>query len=234
MLGIQDLYGADYGWDRCAPLSEACEAWFVAESCFYECDVNAGRFRRHVDCAPENEWELFGLPLKGSDCHAWYDACKDDVVGIPAGGSYWEWWGETAAESCVPLSQVYTGGEQLCNLMFGDAFVFGANETEAFTLKPVGAAGGLPNVNDFVETNHDFPTVCSPHVGEVCHLQNAHTLEFAAAADAPFSQCQAWEDNACCSAETTLVVKFGDLYGPEYDWNRCAPLSAECESWFVA
>ena len=33
--------GAGYEWDRCGPLSQACERFFVEEACLYECEVNA-------------------------------------------------------------------------------------------------------------------------------------------------------------------------------------------------
>ena len=34
-------------WDRCGPLSPACERFFVMEACFYECEPAAGLFRRY-------------------------------------------------------------------------------------------------------------------------------------------------------------------------------------------
>ena len=46
---IKEAYGEGYEWDRCAtvekPMSRACEAFFVQEACFYECDANAGSYR---------------------------------------------------------------------------------------------------------------------------------------------------------------------------------------------
>lgn len=42
-------YGAGYEWDRCGPLSQACERFFIQEACFYECEVNAGLFRKYTD-----------------------------------------------------------------------------------------------------------------------------------------------------------------------------------------
>jgi len=43
---INNLYGADYHWDRCGPMSKKCEAYFLQEACFYECDVNVGYWRK--------------------------------------------------------------------------------------------------------------------------------------------------------------------------------------------
>jgi folate receptor len=46
---LRDAYGAGFEWDRCGPLSQACERFFVEEACFYECEPNAGLFRRFTD-----------------------------------------------------------------------------------------------------------------------------------------------------------------------------------------
>lgn len=46
---ISTGYGAGYEWDRCGPLSQACERFFVMEGCFYECEVNAGLYRKYTD-----------------------------------------------------------------------------------------------------------------------------------------------------------------------------------------
>jgi folate receptor len=46
---INEAYGAGYEWDRCGPISQACERFFVEEACFYECDVNMGLYRRFTD-----------------------------------------------------------------------------------------------------------------------------------------------------------------------------------------
>lgn len=41
-------YGDEYRWDRCGPLSQACERFFVQEACFYECEPSAGLYRKCV------------------------------------------------------------------------------------------------------------------------------------------------------------------------------------------
>jgi len=46
---LKIAYGAGYEWDRCGPLSQACERFFVEEACLYECDVNAGLWRKFSD-----------------------------------------------------------------------------------------------------------------------------------------------------------------------------------------
>tara|TARA_B100000795_G_C22503109_1_gene324743 strand:+ start:30 stop:536 length:507 start_codon:yes stop_codon:yes gene_type:complete len=71
-------------WDRCGKLSQACERFFVQEACLYECDPNAGLFRKFnktiydKDNEDHNEWQMEGMPIKASYCDSWFDACKND------------------------------------------------------------------------------------------------------------------------------------------------------------
>merc|ERR1719456_1691905 len=61
-------YGKEYHWDRCGPLTPECERFFVQEACFYECDPNAGLFRK---------WGPNGVDAYDPKCdeyHADYDA----------------------------------------------------------------------------------------------------------------------------------------------------------------
>ncbi len=93
---MNTVYGPGYRWDRCGKLSEACERFFVAEACFYECDVNAGHFRTFSDaevaactddwCA-DNTWSVTGIPIKASYCESFYSACRNDY--FHSSGDYW-------------------------------------------------------------------------------------------------------------------------------------------------
>ena len=46
---INLAFGPGYGWDRCGPLSPACERFFVKEACLYQCDVNVALYRKYTD-----------------------------------------------------------------------------------------------------------------------------------------------------------------------------------------
>lgn len=63
---------------------ERCNAWFREEECLYECDVNAGKWRKHGNCKDDkgasNEWQVEGMPIRASECDAFYAACRDLVV----------------------------------------------------------------------------------------------------------------------------------------------------------
>jgi len=115
---LREGYGAEYHWDRCGPLSPACERFFVEEACFYECEPAAGHFRKHpkdlaaaaldghrdaayrAECDPDAEgynaeeecynagWQMYKMPIKASYCDAWHHACADDSFCGSDGGSY--------------------------------------------------------------------------------------------------------------------------------------------------
>lgn len=114
---LKEGYGEEYHWDRCGPLSPACERFFVMEACFYECEPAAGLFRRypasdftahdregHIEYDPScdeyhasydstkdcshNSWELYRMPIKASFCDAWYTACKHDYFCAADGGNF--------------------------------------------------------------------------------------------------------------------------------------------------
>lgn len=93
---MNEGYGAGYEWDRCGPMSEACQRFFVQEACFYECEPNAGLFRKYTDEEAAtvghegegNQWQMEGMPIQAGYCNAWYDACRNDhFCGL---GSFWE------------------------------------------------------------------------------------------------------------------------------------------------
>lgn len=103
---IRESYGPEYHWDRCGPMSQACERFFVMEACFYECEPNAGVYRKHKGSADHpdpfagsqqlhddtseetNSWQLHQMPIKASFCNAWYQACKEDYFCGADNGSY--------------------------------------------------------------------------------------------------------------------------------------------------
>jgi len=112
---INKAYGAGYEWDRCGPMSQACERFFVEEACMYECDANMGVFRKYTDeekalctadgvaanatvtkadgstytcVGAENAWEIHQMPIKASYADAFYRACANDY--FCDSGSFWD------------------------------------------------------------------------------------------------------------------------------------------------
>ena len=78
---MKAAYGSSY--DRCGTMSDACERFFVFELCFYECEPSVGLFRKYSDNQtdhPEfNTWQIYQMPMKKSQCDAWFDACRNDL-----------------------------------------------------------------------------------------------------------------------------------------------------------
>jgi len=105
---IMEAYGKEYHWDRCGRLSPQCEAFFIQEACFYECEPNAGLWRKHSknifdtdgtdaegnakvtigNADDHNAWQMEGMPIKASYCDAWYTACIDDKFCASDGGDF--------------------------------------------------------------------------------------------------------------------------------------------------
>jgi len=107
---MKEAYGAEYHWDRCGPLSPECERFFVQESCFYECDANAGLFRKwnttvydprcdkyaagydeayaKAQACDHNTWQMYKMPIKASYCDAWLTACTKDRFCASDTGDY--------------------------------------------------------------------------------------------------------------------------------------------------
>eukprot|EP00933_Yihiella_yeosuensis_P007751 TRINITY_DN112914_c0_g1_i1.p1 TRINITY_DN112914_c0_g1~~TRINITY_DN112914_c0_g1_i1.p1 ORF type:complete len:318 (-),score=64.14 TRINITY_DN112914_c0_g1_i1:78-1031(-) len=91
---LKEAYGKEYHWDRCGPLTSECERFFVQEACFYECDPNAGLFRKYAphiynkSNPNHNEWQMNGMPIKASYCDAWWQACRANKFCASDGGSF--------------------------------------------------------------------------------------------------------------------------------------------------
>ena len=107
---LKEGYGPEYHWDRCGPLSQECERFFVQEACFYECDPNAGLFRKwnstvydpkcdqynaaydetyaNAQGCSHNAWQMHKMPIKASYCDAWLTACAQDLFCASDSGDY--------------------------------------------------------------------------------------------------------------------------------------------------
>lgn len=119
---INNLYGPKYRWDRCGYMSKECERFFVQENCFYECDKNAGLFRRHpptINGVPNpnatgNEWEIYKMPIRGDYCDAWLDTCRWD--SFCSDGNFF-------SEACEPVELPPPGLGQLTSGQIAGAII---------------------------------------------------------------------------------------------------------------
>lgn len=101
-------YGAEYHVDRCGPLTEACESFFMMEACLYECDPSAGLYRRYsntqcnysksisegldgYNCLDgSNTWEMYKMPIRQGFCDDWFQACYNDKFCGADNGDFFE------------------------------------------------------------------------------------------------------------------------------------------------
>ncbi|XP_035670751.1 uncharacterized protein LOC118412152 [Branchiostoma floridae] len=89
---IKEAYGREWHWERCGALSSACNRFFVQLACLYECEPNAGFYRKfpdHVynDSDPNhNKWQMEGMPIRADYCDSWFRACRYDL--FCGSGSY--------------------------------------------------------------------------------------------------------------------------------------------------
>ena len=175
---ISNLYGEKVPIaERCGVPSAKCQAWFVAEACMYECDVNAGRFRHHTGCSPSNKWQMAGMPIRASECDAWAADCADDYFcfgtadydgnGSP---SFFEVNAKcnSTGTGCRKLKDIYPkGGKDVCEKMWASgnepAFLYETDELRAFTFVPDHVNASNPN--DAVMPHAKMPRepLCPPY-----------------------------------------------------------------------
>mmetsp|Transcript_16848 Transcript_16848/g.46071 ORF Transcript_16848/g.46071 Transcript_16848/m.46071 type:complete len:336 (+) Transcript_16848:204-1211(+) len=132
---------------------------------------------------------------------------------------------DSAAPQCKRFDKIYASGKELCENMWNDAFVYEEDEANAYTMW----FWDKTNPNDKI--SRDLGLLTGDH--GVCHLDYYHK-------DTPgpepkeFTECHPWKDNACCAHQTVVnATTLKESYGPEYHWDRCGPLSPECERFFV-
>eukprot|EP01025_Chloroclados_australasicus_P053033 TRINITY_DN6203_c0_g1_i3.p2 TRINITY_DN6203_c0_g1~~TRINITY_DN6203_c0_g1_i3.p2 ORF type:complete len:506 (-),score=51.34 TRINITY_DN6203_c0_g1_i3:426-1889(-) len=245
-----------YEFNRCdsdpalpRKMSDECFKYFVDELCFYECDVNAGKYRAHPTCE-ENSWEMVGMPIKASYCNAWFDACKDDFIcacrpedncsapkssfALPQINCTYD----NGEGTCQTLSEVYADGKELCEVMFDGAFIYYEDEENAYTMS---FEEGEPNPNNDIHPQVPFPPQCPgrefefelpeaceglnvtteivPHTCEVCVIRNDHTLDVAKPVSGDLQGCQKYAQYSCCSEEIAGIIS--DPYNAIYgeEWS---------------
>uniref|UniRef100_A0A1A8HTD1 Folate receptor-like domain-containing protein n=1 Tax=Nothobranchius kuhntae TaxID=321403 RepID=A0A1A8HTD1_NOTKU len=103
-------------WDKCGALSPECEGYLKRVSCFYRCSPDASRWPH-----PRRRSYIQAVPLCHSFCRDWFDACRMDMTCAR------NWArdprGQNCTGTCVPYQQMYQHGRDLCESLWGDAFM---------------------------------------------------------------------------------------------------------------
>ena len=164
----------------CGKLSSTCEAFFIEEGCFYECDHNLGKWRKHVDCADENKtngWQIEGMPIKASYCDAWFQACKGPAnkmcLGVNSTDGKPQYGfndGKTCHKDqgqggCKRIDEVYTSGFHMCETMWGGSFKYETDATaDAYVMT---FTEGDVNPNNAKFTAKTYPDACPGKLGVI-------------------------------------------------------------------
>ncbi|XP_069491497.1 riboflavin-binding protein-like [Ambystoma mexicanum] len=109
----------NYYWNRCGNLSTTCESYMKKVLCFYQCSPHASHWMHSNFSAA-----LVQVPLCQSFCDGWFDACKDDLTCVQNWLTDWtiDENGNQCKNECIPYSQMYGNGTDLCRSQWGDSF----------------------------------------------------------------------------------------------------------------
>jgi hypothetical protein len=174
------LYPDHNSADGCGKLTSACEQFFIEEGCFYECDHNLGKWRKHDDESCDNGnngWQITGTPIKASYCDAWFEACKGPDTkmcmgalseeGKPVYGyfSQPECHSKEGTGGCRRIDEVYTNGFHMCETMWSGSFKYETDTSaDAYVMS---FDEGATNPNNAMFTSKAYPPMCAGELGFV-------------------------------------------------------------------
>ncbi|KAJ8392506.1 hypothetical protein AAFF_G00073840 [Aldrovandia affinis] len=112
-------------WDTCQQFSNRCELYMKRIECFYRCSPHAVHWMN-----PNYTAAFLHVPICVSFCDSWFDACKDDLTCAKNWLTDFKWDsdGNHCEHDCVPFSEMYTNGTDLCQSMWGSSFVPSSTE----------------------------------------------------------------------------------------------------------
>jgi len=192
---ISDLYGDEYNHGLCVDIvgddftamSTGCQAYFDAENCFYECDKNVGKWRKHSDCNEEdadvsnhNAWQIEAMPIRASTADAMYEACKDDFFPDSKGmwgteaGNWEDAWStrvnvnangvNTGTGTCKKGSEIWTNGQDMVENVWGTAFKYETDATKSYVW---GFNEGESNPNNKILEDKAYPPFTCAYHGNI-------------------------------------------------------------------
>jgi len=148
-----------------------------------------------------------------------------------------------SAQHCLPIKQLYADGQDLCSRMYSDP-------VQAFRYVPVDD----PEYNLsytmwwFTDANpNDATTALRMQAGLInmtqytngtnqCYLKSSSTYQKPYPTDNSMNmtECIPYRKHACCYESTVINDHALNVeYGSAYKWNRCGPISPQCERFFV-
>lgn len=233
----EQLY--NFNWDQCGALSPECQAFFQAESCYFECDPYQAKFKNVVEKTPVT---MVGVPLCASYCEAWFDACKNDLtcaaewmVDLYASddGTYFECGPNTV---CKTFAEIFHNPIGLCDILWGNAFYYSEDEDNCVVWDwPLTQSNPNKDVKD--EESHGDHCVHDPHENkfnttwvaiEPGCLANREKSDPTPESD--LGVCKKYNDLACCTSDVDEFVTSGKN---RFNYEQgCGELSTECAKYF--
>ncbi|XP_061080913.1 riboflavin-binding protein-like isoform X2 [Conger conger] len=107
---------ANESWDACGSLSLSCQDFLKRVACFQRCSPD-----RMLWAHADHPGDIQATPLCHSFCTDWFEACKNDLTC--ARNWTTDWAGVNCTGPCVPFHQMYKDERELCDHLWGDAFM---------------------------------------------------------------------------------------------------------------
>jgi len=144
--------------------------------------------------------------------------------------------------SCREFQEIYKNGQDLCEQIFNNSFQYVSTSSPNYGFAYTMWFFTASNPNSFTtqlrtEAGMSNGSMEYESTTDTCWLQTPGSTVYKTSPSAnsiDMTECQPFRTSACCqesavSNETVINIQFGD----EFQWDRCGPLSPQCERFFV-
>ena len=163
--GNKNFY--NFHFDLCGDPSPECGKFLMDEECFYHCEPYLAEF---LDPEHAKQGFVKGIPICARYCDAWFNACKNDLTCARNWLLDFDFSDEMensckANYTCKTFEELYTDGKDLCESMWGSAFIYETSEN-CMVMKFDKNCPINPN-----RCGHKNYT-CTREDHDLCHIQN--------------------------------------------------------------
>lgn len=145
--GTLELYNMH--WDQCNKnMSSKCRRFFEMDTCFYECSPNVRPwFAVDPNSKVTRKQRIRDLPLCGSVCDEWFEACKEDWTCSNNWGDMktWNFTAKTCKLECKTFKKHFETPSNFCAKIFNHSFKYtnGKPGEDCMVLWPNGTSGNI-------------------------------------------------------------------------------------------
>ena len=134
---------------------------------------------------------------------------------------------------CKTFASIYGGGKNLCEKMWGDAFVYSTDEEHAYTMFFYDAKNPNDVISERLAQNQTLYGYLRKGESEKC-LSYLHKGEPSPEPEDETNVCYPWRERSCCHSKNVRNgTQLKEAYGAEFHWDRCGKLSTQCEQFFI-